>query len=109
MKLTIGVKSIKAAQCLSQTAGFLTTLYIMRCLVFLPVLPAVLFASTSNAAPQASRRSTPTVTLDNGSFVGVNDILTGTNKFLGIPFAQPPSVFSDQSYSRMRLNFFELN
>ena len=32
----------------------------------------------------------PVVTLDNGTFVGTT--ANGVNMFLGIPFAQPPSV-----------------
>ncbi|EMD39501.1 hypothetical protein CERSUDRAFT_111813 [Gelatoporia subvermispora B] len=40
------------------------------------------------AAP-SSRSLVPTVTLDQGTFVGVTD--GTTDKFLGIPFAQPPT------------------
>ena len=50
----------------------------------------VALVTVSFAAP--SRRAGPTVTLDQGIFNGANDVLTGTNKFLGIPFAQPPYV-----------------
>lgn len=50
---------------------------------------AVLFTGIGNAVPQ-SRDVGPTVTLDHGIFVGLNDASTGTNKFLGIPFAKPP-------------------
>jgi carboxylesterase type B len=32
----------------------------------------------------------PIVTLDRGTFIGTT--VNGTSKFLGIPFAQPPSV-----------------
>jgi hypothetical protein len=34
----------------------------------------------------------PTVQLDNGTFIGTAS--NGTNQFLGIPYAQPPSVMS---------------
>jgi acetylcholinesterase len=44
-------------------------------------------AVTTRAAP-LERDIIPTVTLDNGTFVGLNQ---GTVfKYLGIPFAQPP-------------------
>lgn len=45
-------------------------------------------ATRSAAAPSAS--GLPMVTLDQGTFTGVADGLA--NKFLGIPFAQPPLV-----------------
>jgi acetylcholinesterase len=49
-----------------------------------------LHASGVLAAP-AARASAPTVKLDNGTFVGTT---TGNvNKWLGIPFAQPPYVW----------------
>lgn len=49
------------------------------------------FASRALTVPSlGSRGAAPTVTLDNGTFTGVTDVATGTNKFLGIPFAQPP-------------------
>ncbi|KAJ3555359.1 hypothetical protein NM688_g2623 [Phlebia brevispora] len=54
------------------------------------VLVAVLLSARAHAAPSVTRRSSPTVTLDNGTFVGTTDSITSTNVFLGIPFAQPP-------------------
>ncbi|KIP05209.1 hypothetical protein PHLGIDRAFT_74623 [Phlebiopsis gigantea 11061_1 CR5-6] len=45
------------------------------------------FATTSAAAPSA--RGVPTVTLDQGTFTGAADGVA--NKFLGIPFAHPPT------------------
>ncbi|KAF8845026.1 alpha/beta-hydrolase [Paxillus ammoniavirescens] len=47
-----------------------------------------LVASTS-ASPTTSVASPPTVALDNGTFTGV--VSAGVNKFLGIPYAQPPT------------------
>ena len=32
----------------------------------------------------------PTVVLDQGTFKGTSNLLAGTNKFLGIPFAKAP-------------------
>ena len=46
-------------------------------------LVAVLVATTTVLA-------SPIVTLDDGTFVGKT--VNGTNVFLGIPFAHPPSV-----------------
>ena len=60
--------------------------------VLLSILVGTVFVDTIRAAPPFARRSAPTVTLDNGTFIGTNDIITGSNKFLGIPFAQPPRV-----------------
>ena len=51
-------------------------------------VPTLLFAALACAAP--SPQVAPSITLDQGTFVGASDSLTGTNKFLGIPFAQPP-------------------
>ena len=36
----------------------------------------------------ASAPAIPAVTLDSGTFIGTTDLVT--DKFLGIPFAQPP-------------------
>ena len=59
--------------------------------VFLGITQAVLLTAATNAATQKSPMfGGPTVTLDKGIFVGVNDLNTSTNKFLGIPFAKPP-------------------
>ena len=51
----------------------------------------VLFASHILAATSTHvRRTSPTVQLDNATFTGTGD---GTiNKFLGIPYVQPPYV-----------------
>ena len=46
-------------------------------------------AATVVAAPTI-HDSRPTVTLDDGKFIGTT--ANGTNSFLSIPFAQPPSV-----------------
>ena len=53
----------------------------------LRLLPFV--AGTVFAAPTANRAS-PTIQLDQGTFVGTSDGVT--NKFLGIPFGQAPYV-----------------
>ncbi|KAI0088623.1 carotenoid ester lipase precursor [Irpex rosettiformis] len=50
------------------------------------LLPALLWP-TILAAP--APRSAPTVTLDNGTFVGA--VSGNVNKYLGIPFAKPPT------------------
>lgn len=55
---------------------------------------------TSSAATNAARQNAPTVTLDNGTFIGTIDASTGSNAFLGIPFAQPPYVPSNCCSSR---------
>lgn len=60
---------------------------------------AILSAIPSSAAPNAARQSAPTVTLDNGTFFGTTDASTGSNAFLGIPFAQPPYVSTNPHLS----------
>lgn len=45
------------------------------------LLSLALFSALANA-------DAPTVKLDNGAFTGTTDGIS--NKFLGIPFAQPP-------------------
>ncbi len=67
------------------------TSFTLRSFVFLCIAEAVLLATVCNAAAQASPElSGPIVTLDEGIFVGVKDLNTSTNNFLGIPFAKPP-------------------
>jgi carboxylesterase type B len=51
------------------------------------VATATVMASPSQASLNATY---PIVTLDRGTFLGTT--VNSTNKFLGIPFAQPPSV-----------------
>jgi acetylcholinesterase len=53
-------------------------------LVVVLVTTATVLASPSTYTPS------PIVTLDDGTFVGKT--VNGTNVFLGIPFAHPPSV-----------------
>ncbi|KAJ3539401.1 hypothetical protein NM688_g6365 [Phlebia brevispora] len=61
---------------------------IMKCLTLLSTLLLLVNAS---AGIHINRDAPgPTVTLDNGTFVGTTDPSTGTSAFLGIPFAQPP-------------------
>ena len=48
------------------------------------------FICAASAFP-LTPRGAPTVQLDQGTFIGTTD--GTTNKFLGIPFAQPPCVF----------------
>lgn len=67
------------------------TSFTLRSFVFLCIAEAVLLPTICDAAAQASPElSGPTVTLDKGIFVGVKDLNTSTNNFLGIPFAKPP-------------------
>jgi hypothetical protein len=47
-------------------------------------------ASTALATPFPRQYTSPTITLDKGEFIGTT--ANGINAFLGIPFAQPPSV-----------------
>ena len=44
--------------------------------------------SATSSLPTSSNG--PTVTLDQGTFIGTS--VNGTNQFRGIPYAQPPSV-----------------
>lgn len=70
---------------------FIMALFALRTSVFLCIAEAVLLATAGNAATQTSPGlSGPTVTLDKGIFIGVKDLNTSTNNFLGIPFAKPP-------------------
>lgn len=61
-------------------------------LFFAPLLSAVIAAPSPSPGP---RSLVPTIKLDNGTFTGTTDALTGTNRFLGIPFAQPPWAICD--------------
>lgn len=51
-------------------------------------LQVLLVCSLSSAVNAAV--SGPKVSLTSGNFVGVSSAANGTDKFLGIPFAQPP-------------------
>jgi hypothetical protein len=52
--------------------------------------------ATVFAAPSPTTYATPPiVTLDKGTFIGTSN--DGVNAFLGIPFAQPPSVAGARS------------
>ena len=53
-------------------------------LILVCVATATVFASPSTDS------TCPVVTLDKGTFIGTT--ANGTNSFLGIPFARPPSV-----------------
>ena len=55
---------------------------------FLCLLPTLSYAAS---AFPLTPRGAPAVQLDQGTFIGTTD--GTTNKFLGIPFAQPPCVF----------------
>ena len=48
------------------------------------------------ATSPPKRYTSPVVTLDQGGFIGKT--ANGINQFLGIPFAQPPSVVDSGSY-----------
>lgn len=66
-------------------------LFALKTSVFLCIAEAALLATAGNATTQATQGlSGPTVTLDKGIFIGVKDLNTSTNNFLGIPFAKPP-------------------
>jgi hypothetical protein len=60
-------------------------------MVFLRALlvPVWVAATTVFASPLADS-TCPVVKLDEGTFIGTTS--NGTNSFLGIPFAHPPSV-----------------
>ncbi|KAF8272611.1 Alpha/Beta hydrolase protein [Lactarius quietus] len=58
-------------------------------MVFLRALLVAIWAVTAPVSAAPSTHSDyPIVTLDSGTFIGTT--ANGTNKFLGIPFAQPP-------------------
>ena len=60
-------------------------------MAFLRALHVAVWVATVTVFASASSNTTyPTVTLDDGTFIGTT--ANGTNQFLGIPFAQPPSV-----------------
>jgi hypothetical protein len=65
----------------SAVMAFLRKLLVTICAA--TALEAVLAAPTIHATG-------PIVTLDGGTFIGTT--ADGVNQFLGIPFAQPPSV-----------------
>ena len=54
------------------------------------LLVAVWIATATVLASPSTPTTYPVVTLDKGTFIGTT--ANGTNKFLGIPFAHPPSV-----------------
>ncbi|EKM49797.1 uncharacterized protein PHACADRAFT_131622 [Phanerochaete carnosa HHB-10118-sp] len=58
-------------------------------LLSLRIALALLVGHAALASAVPSPRSPPSVTLDQGTFIGVPDGVA--NKFLGIPFAQPPT------------------
>ena len=51
---------------------------------------AICAATATVSAAPTTYTTPPIVTLDEGTFVGT--FANGVNEFLGIPFAQPPSV-----------------
>ena len=57
---------------------------------FQDLVVAVLVATATVLASPSTYTTPPVVTLDDGTFVG--NTVNGTNVFLGIPFAHPPSV-----------------
>jgi hypothetical protein len=65
-------------------------------MVFLRVTLSLVAICAAAAPVLATKRYTrPVVTLDQGDFIGKT--ANGTNQFLGIPFAQPPSVIDSAS------------
>ncbi len=68
----------------------------MCCCGQIPIL-ACMVAATSLAAlfplataARAAEEVAPTVRLDDATFFGLYNNITGTNRFAGIPFAKPP-------------------
>ncbi len=60
-------------------------------MAFLRALLVIICAATATVLATSTMHDTcPIVTLDKGTFIGIK--ADGVNKFLGIPFAQPPSV-----------------
>ena len=51
---------------------------------------SLVFICIATATVLAAHPAGPIVTLDKGTFIGAT--ASGVNKFLGIPFAQPPCV-----------------
>ena len=60
----------------------------LRTLSLLSLLVSAAFAAPTDI----EKRASPTVTLDQGTFVGAAD--GSVNKFLGIPFGKPPCAYS---------------
>jgi len=55
---------------------------------------ALLVVAAPNSAVPLSKRGSPLVTLDYGTFQGFGSAFS-TESFLGVPFAQPPYVPKD--------------
>jgi hypothetical protein len=55
------------------------------------LLVSVWVAATTFFASPSTDSACPVVKLDGGTFIGIT--ANGTNRFHGIPFARPPSVF----------------
>ncbi|KAF8262660.1 carotenoid ester lipase precursor [Lactarius quietus] len=73
-------------------------------MTFLRASLVVLCAVTTTSLATPSIRATPpAVTLDKGTFIGTS--ADGVNRFLGIPFAQPPSVVGLGSVQSAGLTF----
>ena len=53
-------------------------------------LVSILVATTTVLASPSTDSTCPVVTLDKGTFIGTT--ANDTDRFLGIPFAHPPSV-----------------
>jgi acetylcholinesterase len=58
--------------------------------ILVAVWDLLVVTATVLVSRQTHDVSCPTVTLDGGTFIGTT--ANGTNRFLGIPFAHPPSV-----------------
>jgi hypothetical protein len=68
-------------------------------MVFLQaLLVSVWVATTTVFASPVTDSTCPVVKLDRGTFIGTT--ANGTNSFLGIPFAHPPSVLDFGSAHR---------
>ena len=63
-----------------------------------PKALAICFALSSTALAQITACSSPTATVDSGILIGTTTSLPAAtasiNKFLGVPFAQPPVRFA---------------
>ncbi|KAH8985170.1 alpha beta-hydrolase [Lactarius akahatsu] len=73
-------------------------------MVFLRALLIAICAATATVSASPTTYATlPIVTLDRGKFIGT--AADGVNKFLGVPFAKPPSVVDVKSVSVGDLRF----
>jgi carboxylesterase type B len=70
---------------LSKNSSFLSKMKLISTVV------GAISGILSILSPSATAQSSPTVTIINGTLQGVTSSVWGTDHFLGIPFAQPPT------------------